>query len=124
MTSSPSLTTAPSLFLGRAGLGGRFAARPQGALGTGGTINWGIFKRHFWGELLRHPQSPSSAPSHDRLTPLASKPRSSHDRLTPLASKPRSSTDPGDGAGLSRRDSGLGPGALVAAFFVTVIEEP
>jgi hypothetical protein len=19
-----------------------------------GTINWGIFKRHFWGELLRH----------------------------------------------------------------------
>ena len=20
----------------------------------GGTINWGIFKRHFWGELLRH----------------------------------------------------------------------
>src|SRR6266536_1936923 len=56
MTSSPSLTTAPSLFLGRAGLGGRFAARPQGALGTGGTINWGIFKRHFWGELLRHPQ--------------------------------------------------------------------
>src|SRR6266536_1299825 len=55
MTSSPSLTTAPSLFLGRAGLGGRFAARPQGALGTGGTINWGIFKRHFWGELLRHP---------------------------------------------------------------------
>src|SRR6266542_3201849 len=57
MTSSPSLTTAPSLFLGRAGLGGRFAARPQGALGTGGTINWGIFKRHFWGELLRHPQA-------------------------------------------------------------------
>jgi hypothetical protein len=22
----------------------------------GGTINWGIFKRHFWGELLRHQQ--------------------------------------------------------------------
>jgi hypothetical protein len=20
----------------------------------GDTINWGIFKRHFWGELLRH----------------------------------------------------------------------
>jgi len=20
----------------------------------GGTINWGVFKRHFWGELLRH----------------------------------------------------------------------
>src|SRR6266536_4465102 len=54
MTSSPSFTTAPSLFLGRAGLGGRFAARPQGALGMGDTINWGIFKRHFWGELLRH----------------------------------------------------------------------
>src|SRR6266566_6597356 len=29
---------------------------PRVALGTGGTINWGIFKRHFWGELLRHPQ--------------------------------------------------------------------
>jgi hypothetical protein len=27
---------------------------PGRALGTGGTINWGIFKRHFWGELLRH----------------------------------------------------------------------
>jgi hypothetical protein len=24
------------------------------ALGTGDTINCGIFKRHFWGELLRH----------------------------------------------------------------------
>jgi DNA-binding transcriptional regulator PaaX len=22
----------------------------------GDTINWGIFKRHFWGELLRHQQ--------------------------------------------------------------------
>jgi hypothetical protein len=22
-----------------------------------GTINWGIFKRHFWGELLRHQQT-------------------------------------------------------------------
>jgi hypothetical protein len=22
-----------------------------------GTINWGIFKRHFWGELLRHQHS-------------------------------------------------------------------
>jgi hypothetical protein len=21
---------------------------------AGGTINWGIFKRHFWGELLWH----------------------------------------------------------------------
>ena len=29
---------------------------PERALGTGGTINWGIFKRHFWGELLRHQQ--------------------------------------------------------------------
>ena len=25
----------------------------------GDTINWGIFKRHFWGELLRHQQKPS-----------------------------------------------------------------
>jgi hypothetical protein len=23
---------------------------------AGGTINWGIFKRHFWGELLWHQQ--------------------------------------------------------------------
>jgi len=23
----------------------------------GDTINWGIFKRRFWGELLRHQQS-------------------------------------------------------------------
>jgi hypothetical protein len=23
----------------------------------GDTINWGIFKRHFWGELLRHQQT-------------------------------------------------------------------
>jgi hypothetical protein len=29
---------------------------PGRALGTGGTINWGFFKRHFWGELLRHQQ--------------------------------------------------------------------
>jgi hypothetical protein len=29
---------------------------PGRALGTGGTINWRIFKRHFWGELLRHQQ--------------------------------------------------------------------
>ena len=36
-------------------MGDRFAAGPQGApWGRGGTINWGIFKRHFWGELLRH----------------------------------------------------------------------
>jgi hypothetical protein len=27
----------------------------------GDTINWGIFKRHFWGELLRHQQSLSEA---------------------------------------------------------------
>jgi len=25
----------------------------------GDTINWGIFKRHFWGELLRHQQRTS-----------------------------------------------------------------
>src|SRR5262245_16692232 len=27
---------------------------PRARPGTGDTINWGIFKRHFWGELLRH----------------------------------------------------------------------
>src|SRR5262249_36240035 len=27
---------------------------PRARPGDGGTINWGIFKRHFWGELLRH----------------------------------------------------------------------
>jgi len=31
---------------------------PRARPGTGDTINWGIFKRHFWGELLRHQQSP------------------------------------------------------------------
>jgi hypothetical protein len=36
----------------------------------GDTINWGIFKRHFWGELLRHQQfvvalwGPPVAPSN------------------------------------------------------------
>ena len=30
---------------------------PRARPGMGGTINWGIFKRHFWGELLRHQQS-------------------------------------------------------------------
>jgi hypothetical protein len=35
-------------------LGDRFAVRSQGAPGDDGTINWGIFKRHFRGELLRH----------------------------------------------------------------------
>ena len=29
---------------------------PRARPGDGGTINWGIFKRHFWGELLRHQQ--------------------------------------------------------------------
>src|SRR6516225_1181456 len=29
---------------------------PRARPGMGGTINWGIFKRHFWGELLRHQQ--------------------------------------------------------------------
>jgi len=29
---------------------------PRARPGTGDTINWGIFKRHFWGELLRHQQ--------------------------------------------------------------------
>ncbi|HKD26984.1 MAG TPA: hypothetical protein VKC66_13925, partial [Xanthobacteraceae bacterium] len=32
---------------------------PGRALGTGGTINWGFFKRHFWGELLRHQHKPA-----------------------------------------------------------------
>ena len=27
---------------------------PRARPGIGDTINWGIFKRHFWGELLRH----------------------------------------------------------------------
>jgi hypothetical protein len=29
-----------------------------------GTINWGIFKRHFWGELLRHQQLESGRLLH------------------------------------------------------------
>lgn len=37
-------------------MGDRFAVRSQGAPGDDGTINWGIFKRHFRGELLRHQQ--------------------------------------------------------------------
>jgi hypothetical protein len=37
-------------------LGDRFAVRSQGAPRDDGTINWGIFKRHFRGELLRHQQ--------------------------------------------------------------------
>ena len=28
--------------------------RANGALGMGDTINWGFFRRHFWGALLRH----------------------------------------------------------------------
>ena len=27
----------------------------------GDTINWGIFKRHFWGELLRHQHDAANA---------------------------------------------------------------
>ena len=27
---------------------------PRARAGMSDTINWGIFKRHFWGELLRH----------------------------------------------------------------------
>ena len=50
----PSLTTAPLPRFGQAGLGDQFAAIPRARPGDGGTINWGIFKRHFWGELLRH----------------------------------------------------------------------
>jgi hypothetical protein len=38
---------------------------PERALGTSGTINWGIFKRHFWGELLRHQQT--STPHYGEL---------------------------------------------------------
>ena len=41
---------------------------PRARPGIGDTINWGIFKRHFWGELLRHqqrrrgqPQDPEAA---------------------------------------------------------------
>ena len=30
---------------------------PRARPGIGDTINWGIFKRHFWGELLRHQQA-------------------------------------------------------------------
>jgi hypothetical protein len=29
---------------------------PRARAGMSDTINWGIFKRHFWGELLRHQQ--------------------------------------------------------------------
>jgi hypothetical protein len=34
----------------------------------GDTINWGIFKRHFWGELLRHQQPANPHPSYNRLS--------------------------------------------------------
>ena len=36
---------------------------PRARPGDGGTINWGIFKRHFWGELLRHQQGTRVSPS-------------------------------------------------------------
>ena len=36
---------------------------PRARPGMGGTINWGIFKRHFWGELLRHQQGTRVSPS-------------------------------------------------------------
>ena len=48
-------------------MGDRFAVRSQGAPGDDGTINWGIFKRHFRGELLRHQHEAITqppAPSH------------------------------------------------------------
>ena len=32
---------------------------PRARPGMGDTINWGIFKRHFWGALLRHQHTSS-----------------------------------------------------------------
>jgi hypothetical protein len=46
---------------------------PRARAGMSDTINWGIFKRHFWGELLRHQQSDAdrtiSLPPACRATP-------------------------------------------------------
>ena len=36
---------------------------PGRALGRDSNVNWGIFKRYFWGELLRHQQT-DSVPSY------------------------------------------------------------
>src|SRR5438093_12654045 len=50
MTSSPSLTTAPLPLAGRAGLGDRFAARPQGAPWGRATRSTGEFSNGTSGE--------------------------------------------------------------------------
>ena len=57
MTSSPSLITAPSLPpAGERSAIWRAARHPGHAGWLGSHENWGIFKCHLWGELLRHSQ--------------------------------------------------------------------
>ena len=62
LTPSPSLITVP---LPRSGPSGIWVIdsppSPGRALDMGNTINWGIFKRHFWGELLRHQHAQTAA---------------------------------------------------------------
>jgi hypothetical protein len=58
--------------------------RRFGAFRRGDTINWGIFNRHFWGELLRYQQlsAPTASDAHDPRASMSRAQRPADIRLT------------------------------------------
>jgi hypothetical protein len=53
------------------------------------TINWGIFKRHFWGELHRHQQRPTMRADWPSKTTIADYARSWLDTAATVTPSPK-----------------------------------